>query len=84
MKIIAAGNSVFDLDRRAAPVLVNFDESYEEIQHAVAQLLDISVLICGALIAVNRNSLMHHVSTEVLFFSQRLHHQLLQILAEQC
>ena len=64
-------------------ILLHFNEGHEKIQDAVAQLLHVRMLIGRALVAVNRNALVHNLSIKVPFFSQRFHHQLLQIFAEQ-
>src|SRR2546421_347903 len=84
MKVVPTCNFVFDFDRRAAPILVHLDKSHEKIQNTVTQLLHISMLVGRSLVAVNSNALMHDLALEILFFSERFHHQLLQIFRKQC
>src|SRR5439155_3232192 len=69
LKIIAACDAVLNFEPLTAPIFAHFDERDEKIQDAVAQLLNISVLIGRAFVAVNSNTLVHSLAIEVLFFA---------------
>src|ERR1041384_4338575 len=83
MKIISAGHARFHFESRTMPILVYFNESDEEVQYAVTQLLHVSMLIGRSLVAIDRDALMNNLAIEVFFFAQRFHRQLLQISAEE-
>src|SRR5205823_3943903 len=83
VKIIATGHPILYFKRRAISIFTHLDEGNKKIQNAVAQLLHIGMLVGRAFVAINGNALMNNFSIEILFFSQRLHHKLLQIFAEQ-
>ena len=84
MEEIAGGDAGFDLERglRVA-VFEDFDEGDEKVVHAVAQLLDVGVLIGGALVAVNGDALVHDVTLEVVFFADGFHHKLLEVTRKE-
>src|SRR5690348_6013270 len=69
VKVIAAGNAGFDIKSRFVSVFCDFDECDKEIQHAITQLLNVSVLISRAFVPVNRNALMDDVAVEVFLFA---------------
>src|SRR5712671_970779 len=81
VEIISGPNAGLDLDRSSAG-LKDSHERYKKIVHAVAQLLDIRVLIRGTFVAIDGDSLLDPVAIEIELFSQRFHHQLLQVAAE--
>ena len=58
LQVIARGGVRLDVERRAVAVLEHFDEDGEEIRDAVAQLLDVGVLVGRAFVAVNGNALV--------------------------
>ena len=80
---IAAGGAGLDLDRVAGAVLADLDEGDEEVVHAVAQLLDIGVLVGGALVAVDGDALVDLVAVEVEFLAEGFHDELLEVFGEQ-
>ena len=83
LQIVATGHPGFDFERRAALGLTDFDERGEEIIHAIAELLHVGMLVGRPLVAVNGNALMDHVAIEIPLLAQRLHHELLEILAHE-
>src|SRR4051812_9237155 len=62
LQIIPARHSLFDLEPPRVPVLLHLNESDEEIQDAVAQLLDVCMLVGRTLVPVNRDALMDDVA----------------------
>ena len=83
MEIVAGGHSIVHLQAASLPVAQHLDEGGEEVRHAVSKLLHVGVLVGGALVAVDGDTLVHHGAVQVLLLAQRLHHQLLQVTAEQ-
>ena len=65
------------------PGLQDADERGEEVRHAVAQLLHVGVLVGRALVAVDREALVHALPVQVEPLAERLHHQLLEVAAEE-
>jgi len=80
---VAAGGVRLDVNDGAGAVLEHFDEDREEVEHAVAQLLDVGVLVGGAFVAVNGNALVDGLAREVEFLAEGFHDELLQIAGEQ-
>ena len=74
---------VLPLQGRDVPrVLQHFNEGHEEVVDAIAQLLHVGVLVGGALVAVDGQTLVHHLAIAVELLAEALHHQLLQVAAE--
>ena len=69
LKVIPARNAILDFECRATSILAHFDESHEKVQHAIAQLLHVGVLIGRAFVPVNGDALMHGTAIEVIFFA---------------
>ncbi len=61
----------------------DLDEGCEEIRDAFPQLLDVGVLISGALVSVDRNSLVDDFPKQVLLLAEGLHHELLEVFGEK-
>ena len=55
----------------------------EEIVHAVAELLDVGVLVGGAFVAINGEALVDDLAIEVEFLAERLHDELLEVFRKQ-
>ncbi len=64
-------------------VLKNLDEGDEEVVHALAELLDVGVLVGRALVAVDRDPLVHRAALAVEFLAEGLHHELLEVAGEE-
>src|SRR6476659_5190259 len=69
LQVIAARHALFDFEATARAILSHLDERDEEIRNAIAQLLDVGVLIGRAFVAVNRDALMHDIPGEILLFA---------------
>ena len=69
-QVIPAGDSRLDLYGPALAVVQHFDEGHEKIIHSLPKLLDIGMLVCRALVAVDRDPLVDSPALEVLFLSQ--------------
>jgi hypothetical protein len=59
------------------------DEGGEEVGQAVAQLLDVGVLVGGALVAVDGEALPDLAALAIEALAEGLHDELLQVLREQ-
>src|SRR5437870_11662796 len=81
VEIIAAGNSVFHLERGGClprrslggggAIFRYFNKCDKEIQDAVAQLLYVSVLISRSFVSVNGDPLIDGFAVELFFFASR-------------
>ena len=80
---VATGEAGFDFERRGVLGFADLDEGGEEVVHAVAELLDIGVLVGGAFVAVNGDALIDDVAVEVELFAEGLHDELLEVFAEE-
>ena len=69
---VAAGEAGFDFDGVAFAVLEYFDESGEEVVHTFTELLYVSVLVSGALVAVNGDALVDDIAVESLFLCRAI------------
>lgn len=83
MEEVTAGEAGFDFEGRCVLGFADFDEGGEEIVHAVAELLDIGVLVGGAFVAVDGDALVDDFAVEVEFFAEGLHDELLEVFAEE-
>ena len=63
-------------------VVEGLDEGHKEVVEAIAQLLHISVLVGGSLVAVDSQALVHGLPLAVAVLAEGLHHELLQVAAE--
>ena len=80
---IAAGHAGFHQHALARAVAQHLDEDSEEVQHALAKLLHVSVLVGRALVAIDADALVHDLAVEVELLAERFHDELLKILREQ-
>src|SRR5262249_14293923 len=69
VQIISAGYAGLNIEGRAVAILRDFNEGDKKIQDAVAQLLNVRVLVSRALVSVNRDSLINSFSIEVLLLA---------------
>ena len=83
MEEVTTGEAGFDFEGRGVLGFADFDEGGEEIVHAVAELLDIGVLVGGAFVAVDGDALVDYFAVEVEFFAEGLHDELLEVFAEE-
>ena len=83
LQVIGRGISWLDFDGVAIAALADFDEGGEEIRHTIAKLLHIGVLVGGAFVAVNGDTLMHLIAIEIELLAERFHDQLLQVFRHQ-
>ncbi len=85
MQVVAGRDARLDLERALAvlAVLQDLDERDEEVRDALAQLLDVGVLVGRALVAVDGDALVHDVALEVLLLAERLHDELLEVAREE-
>ena len=83
LEVIGGGGAGLDFHALAIASLADLDEDREEIVHAVAELLDIGMLVGGTLVAINRDALVDGVAIEIERLAERLHEELLEILREQ-
>ena len=60
-------------------VLEDVDKGDEEVVDAVTELLDVGMLVCGAFVAVDGESLVDGVSVEVEGFAEGFHDELLEV-----
>ena len=58
LQVVRGGGAGIDLDAVAVAALADLDEGGEEVVHAVAELLDVGVLVGGALVAVDGDALV--------------------------
>jgi hypothetical protein len=84
LQVVAAGDARLDLEGGVGvAVLEDLDEGDEEVVHAVAELLHVGVLVGRALVAVDRDALVHDVALEVVLLAERLHDELLEVAREE-
>ena len=80
---VGGGVAGFDFDAVAVAAFADFDEGGEEVVHAVAELLDVGVLVGGTFVAIDGDALVDFVAVEVEFLAERLHDELLEIFGEE-
>ena len=61
-------------------ILQNLNKGGEEVVQSIPELLNIRVLICRPFVSKHDNSLVDHLSVQIMFFPERLHHELLEVL----
>ena len=61
----------------------DFDKDRKEVVHAVAQLLDVGVLVGGPFVAIDSEALKNLATREVVLFADRLHDELLEVAGEE-
>ena len=69
--------------RRLAAIPQHLDEGDKKIVNAVAELLNIGVLIGRAFVAIDGNALVNRAPVAVVLFAERLHDELLQVARNQ-
>ena len=80
---VARRDPRLDLDRRSPAFLQDRDEGREEVVHSLAELLHVRVLVGRAFVAVDRDPLVDDASLKVPLLAERLHDELLEVLAEE-
>ncbi len=80
---VATGEAGFDFEGWGVLGFADLDKGGEEVVHAIAELLDIGVLVGGAFVAVYGDALVDDVAVEVELFAEGLHDELLEVLAEE-
>lgn len=80
---VATGEAGLDFEGRGILGFADLDEGGEEVVHAIAELLDIGVLVGGAFVAVNGDALIDDVAVEIELFAEGLHDELLEVFAEE-
>ena len=82
VEVVAGCDAVVDFDGWCA-VFEDVDECHKKVIDAVAQLLDVGVLVGGAFVAVDGEALVDAISVEVEGFSERFHDELLEVSREE-
>ena len=72
-----------DFNRVALARFQHFNKRHKKVVYAVAQLLDVGVLVGRALVAVHAYALLDAVAAQVELLAKRLHYELLQIARKQ-
>ena len=80
LEVVGRGGAGLDFDALSVAAFADLDEGREKVVHAVAQLLDIGVLVGGAFVAIDRDALVHNLAIEIEFLAERLHDELLKVL----
>ena len=80
LEVIGRSGAGLDFDALSIATFADLDEGREKVVHAVAQLLDIGVLVGGAFVAIDRDALVHGLAIEIEFLAERLHDELLKVL----
>jgi hypothetical protein len=83
VETITARDAVLDLWRCAFAVFQDLDKGDEEIVHAIAELLDIGMLVRGALVSIYGDTLVDDSAGKIFFFTERFHDKLLKIPREE-
>lgn len=83
LEVVAGGGVWVDFDLCGIGGFADFDEGGEEVVDAVAELLDVGVLVGGAFVAVDGDALVDGVAVEVVLFADGLHDELLEVFAEE-
>ena len=81
--MISAGELFFQWEQAAFSFLEGADKVDKAVIRAFAQLLNHRVLVGGAFIAVDGQTLMDDPSTAIAFLAEGFHDQLLEIAAEE-
>ena len=67
---VGGGDAGLDFDGVTCASLADFDEGGEEVVDAVAELLDVGVLVGGAFVSVNGDPLVYFFAVEIELFSE--------------
>ena len=70
LEVVRSGCAGIDFHAVAVATFADLDEGGEEIIHAVAELLDVGVLVRGALVAIDGEALVHDVSVEIMLLAK--------------
>ena len=69
LQVIRGGGAGLDLDAVTVAALPHFDERDKEIVHAIAELLDVGVLVGRALVSINGDALVDDLAVEVVLLA---------------